>query len=1166
MRIIKGDVALFARFLGTMLFGLSMSFLARAQLPNNRVLFDIAWGAQTARTTVGENILIFWGDSKPNPCDVGNPDEHVYFFFTGQTPPGMSFDPSGYFLIGTPMVPGTYYFSAEFGCSGFSDKAQFQLIVSEVAIDSVELTQGIQEIKTLDALVSWLNGGAWPNAAPPVPYQLGDMPVPLVANKPALLRVYFKEVKTPTRVGAVINALPLATPTIDHLAEDSREMTLLPGCTPAEQRLHLQSSGNSCHSLDFLAGASLAKAGSYKLWIGAEDLSNIASYYTAFIYNYAPHPEPLSHDQGSYFLGGRCSSPEDDEGIIYDTNGKGLPGRYIQGPQFQVTGVSACQFPPFVVNQAADIVLHPVSVCHRKPGVNYFTCGDPEQLPQMARFFQRVVPSGSVTFSSNFDFVLVQQSAAADGPSEWWDRVSDLLEDSAALLPRATPTERHIAFGVVHPDAPYPYRLGESNLLSDSGSSRSSAVWTLPNGQAVDNTVETMAHEVGHALGLDHTGTDVPRLDSIPGCYNLAKLTPVPDTLKKSISYWPYTSNGNWIVSGDPLNPVAQVGVDIARNRVVGSDDKSDPNQAFELMGYCYPNWVSPWSVTAMYKQLKNPTDTITIPVQAAAATGSFMLISGELSQSGLTFDPVFTIDTTASTDPGTGSYRIEVRGAGGGVLYARSFTPTVPVVENSTDTTPPPLWFSQLVPVQPGAASIAVIDDTGVQRGTSTLGGVPPTVAFTFPSGGELLQGTQNVAWSVAGAGNATYSYWLQYSADNGASWKTLGLSVQDTTLPINFDLLAGASGTGLLRIYASDGIATGRAVSAPFSVPGKLPQAKIEHPSNGDIFYVGQFLSLEGSGFTLESGILSGASLTWSSSGLGGTLGTGDEVNLGILGESAVGNQTIKLTATDTAGNQATDSVTIVVQEQPPVIYPDLPPVANAGASYVGTEGSPVVFSGGGSYASDFTALTYAWNFGDGGTSTDQSPSHVFVDNGSYQVTLTVTDQKGRTDTATATATIANVPPTVVAGAAVTGKNTRPINLTASFSDPGLHDAPWKVTWSFGDGSTSPITSVSAQGAVAVSHTYQAAGQFTATVTVTDKDGGSGSATIPVTITSIGDLNNDGKVDCADMAIVKASFGKKTGQVGFDARADVNGDGIVNVLDLSTVARQLPLGTTCP
>jgi hypothetical protein len=47
----------------------------------------------------------------------------------------------------------------------------------------------------------------------------------------------------------------------------------------------------------------------------------------------------------------------------------------------------------------------------------------------------------------------------------------------------------------------------------------------------------------------------------------------------------------------------------------------------------------------------------------------------------------------------------------------------------------------------------------------------------------------------------------------------------------------------------------------------------------------------------------------------------------------------------------------------------------------------------------------------------------------------------------------------------------------------------------------------------------------------------------------------NDDGQVNGADLAIVKASFGKKLGQPGFDSRADVNKGGVVNILDLRVV-----------
>ena len=60
-------------------------------------------------------------------------------------------------------------------------------------------------------------------------------------------------------------------------------------------------------------------------------------------------------------------------------------------------------------------------------------------------------------------------------------------------------------------------------------------------------------------------------------------------------------------------------------------------------------------------------------------------------------------------------------------------------------------------------------------------------------------------------------------------------------------------------------------------------------------------------------------------------------------------------------------------------------------------------------------------------------------------------------------------------------------------------------------------------------------------------------------------GDLNGDGIISCLDVSIVRAAFGKRPGQAGFDPRADVNRDGLVNISDLAIVLRLLPQGTTC-
>jgi glucose/arabinose dehydrogenase len=54
-------------------------------------------------------------------------------------------------------------------------------------------------------------------------------------------------------------------------------------------------------------------------------------------------------------------------------------------------------------------------------------------------------------------------------------------------------------------------------------------------------------------------------------------------------------------------------------------------------------------------------------------------------------------------------------------------------------------------------------------------------------------------------------------------------------------------------------------------------------------------------------------------------------------------------------------------------------------------------VKFSGRGSSDAEGQSLSYIWDFGDGGNSTQAEPEHVFTKNGRFTVTLTVTDPQG-------------------------------------------------------------------------------------------------------------------------------------------------------------------------
>jgi hypothetical protein len=61
------------------------------------------------------------------------------------------------------------------------------------------------------------------------------------------------------------------------------------------------------------------------------------------------------------------------------------------------------------------------------------------------------------------------------------------------------------------------------------------------------------------------------------------------------------------------------------------------------------------------------------------------------------------------------------------------------------------------------------------------------------------------------------------------------------------------------------------------------------------------------------------------------------------------------------------------------------------------------------------------------------------------------------------------------------------------------------------------------------------------------------------------LGDVNGDGVVGCADINIVKAALGKRAGQAGYDARADVVANNLIDARDLTYVKARLPAGTSC-
>ncbi len=178
---------------------------------------------------------------------------------------------------------------------------------------------------------------------------------------------------------------------------------------------------------------------------------------------------------------------------------------------------------------------------------------------------------------------------------------------------------------------------------------------------------------------------------------------------------------------------------------------------------------------------------------------------------------------------------------------------------------------------------------------------------------------------------------------------------------------------------------------------------------------------------------------------------------------------------------------------------------PTANANGSYSAIEGSLVGFSAVGSSDPDpSSTLTYSWNFGDGTAGSGIAPSKSYLQNGTYTVSLTVTDQLGASHTVLTTATITNAAPTVIVVPPASWTAGTPRTLGVRWTDPGVRDAPYTVRINWGDGS--PITQFSSLVAPANplsrSKNYAAPGSYTIVVTVTDRDGGIGSTSLTITV----------------------------------------------------------------
>jgi len=188
---------------------------------------------------------------------------------------------------------------------------------------------------------------------------------------------------------------------------------------------------------------------------------------------------------------------------------------------------------------------------------------------------------------------------------------------------------------------------------------------------------------------------------------------------------------------------------------------------------------------------------------------------------------------------------------------------------------------------------------------------------------------------------------------------------------------------------------------------------------------------------------------------------------------------SRTVSLTVTNDGGSD-TETKTDYVAVVPPA------PVAEFSTSpTIGTAPLVVSFTD----LSSNSPTSWAWSFGDGGTSTEQNPGHTYENGGgvslSRTVSLTVVNEGGA-DTETKADYITVVPPAPVADFSASPASG-PAPFAVSFSDLTT-GSPTAWSWDFGDGS--------AAAEQHPSHEYADPGRYTVTLTASNA-GGSDSET---------------------------------------------------------------------
>ncbi|MEX2588739.1 MAG: DUF2341 domain-containing protein [Chitinophagales bacterium] len=178
-----------------------------------------------------------------------------------------------------------------------------------------------------------------------------------------------------------------------------------------------------------------------------------------------------------------------------------------------------------------------------------------------------------------------------------------------------------------------------------------------------------------------------------------------------------------------------------------------------------------------------------------------------------------------------------------------------------------------------------------------------------------------------------------------------------------------------------------------------------------------------------------------------------------------TGTGTYEVILNVESNNGCMDADTQTVVIYEQPAADFTATTVCAGDSTEFINT--------------STGSGLTYTWDFGDGNTSTDENPNHLYASYGMYDVTLAIANGDNCVDTLTKTVQVYAEPMAAFLADSVCLGETIDFINNSSIAAGNLN-----YNWDFGDGSPA---NTNAQP----SHTYASADTFEVILNITSGNG---------------------------------------------------------------------------